>query len=303
MRLKTGLVTVLALSIASLAPTAAHAAKPAPKYYVALGDSLSVGVQPNAAGKSVETHQGYADQLFALKRRSVPGLRLYELGCGGENTESMLGTGPRTFCQYGRDRRIGYGTVRKGSQIKAAENFLREHRGHIAFVTIDIGANNVDGCARGANVDLACLNNGIAAIKRDVPKISRRLRAAAGRNVPIAGMTLYDPFLVLYFDPNTRSIAQSSVAFAKVVNQAISDAHKRNGITRVADVFSAFRTADTTAVTFSGPPTNNQAQQVPRDVERICTLTWMCAARPRGPNIHANAAGYGVIARTFKPLV
>jgi hypothetical protein len=34
-------------------------------YYLALGDSLSQGVQPDAAGASVETGQGYADQLHA----------------------------------------------------------------------------------------------------------------------------------------------------------------------------------------------------------------------------------------------
>jgi hypothetical protein len=27
--------------------------------------------------------------------------------------------------------------------------------------------------------------------------------------------------------------------------------------------------------------------------------TWMCAAPPVGPNIHANQLGYGVIANTF----
>jgi hypothetical protein len=56
-------------------------------------------------------------------------------------------------------------------------------------------------------------------------------------------------------------------------------------------------------VTYSGPITNNQPQQVPRNVERICKYTWMCVPRPVGPNIHANTAGYGVIANTFKPLV
>jgi lysophospholipase L1-like esterase len=303
MRPKLALVAALALSLAAVAPAAARAAKPSPKYYVALGDSLSVGVQPLASGKSVETRQGYVDQLYALKRRSIRGLRLHKLGCGGETTSSMLGTGPKSFCQYAGDRRIGYSKQRHGSQLGAAETFLRRHRGQIAFVTIDIGANNVDSCAKGGNVNFTCLNDGIASIKNDVPLISRRLRAAAGRSVPIVGMTLYDPFLEFYFNPSTRGLAGGSVTLAKSVDTAISDAHKRNGVGRVADVFSAFRTTDQTLVTYSGPLTNNRAQRTPRDVERICRLTWMCASRPQGPNIHANQAGYGVIARTFKPLV
>jgi lysophospholipase L1-like esterase len=297
-------VAALALAIAALAPVAAHAA-PKPKYYLSLGDSLSVGVQPNSAGVSVETTRGYADQLFALKRRSVSGLRLYKLGCGGEDTASMLGTGPKSHCQYQGDRRLRYSARRKGSQIAAAETFLRRHRGQVAFVTIDIGANDVDGCATGGHVDATCLNNGIAAIKRNVPKISRRLRAAAGSRVPIVGMTLYDPFLELHFssDPNVRNLAQASVLLAKSVNQSITDGHKRNGVGKVADVSKAFQTTDTTPVTYSGPLTNNQPQQVPRNVERICRLTWMCVPRPVGPNIHANVTGYALIARTFRPLV
>src|ERR1700704_3985738 len=303
MHLKTGLAAALAVLIAALAPAAAQAAKP--KYYVALGDSLSVGVQPNSSGASVETSHGYATQLLALKRRSIPGLRLYDLGCGGEDTASMLGTGPKTRCQYSGDHRIGYGTHRKGSQIGAAEKFLRAHRGQVAFVTIDIGANDVDGCATGGKVDFNCLNAGVAAIKKNIPKISKRLRAAAGRGVTIVGMTLYDPFLYLHFDPNpgTRGLAQTSVSLAKNGNQAITDGHKRNGVTKVADVFTAFRTADTSLVSYTGALTNNQPQQVPRNVERICKLTWMCGPRPVGPNTHANATGYGVIAKTFKPLV
>ena len=303
MRLKTGLVAALALTIAALAPAAAQAAKP--KYYLALGDSLSVGVQPNSAGVSVETSQGYARQLFALKRRSIPGLRFYDLGCGGEDTASMLGIARKAHCQYQGDRRLGYSSRKKGSQIAAAEKFLREHRGQVAFVTIDIGANDVDGCATGGKVNVACLNAGIASIKRNVPKISKRLRAAAGRGVTIVGMTLYDPFLELHFssDPSVSGLAQASVQLAKSVNQSITDGHKRNGVTKVADVFKAFQTTVTTPVTYSGPLTNNQPQQVPRNVERICRLTWMCVPRPVGPNIHANVTGYALIARTFKPLV
>jgi hypothetical protein len=285
MRFKTGLTAALAVTIAALAPAAAQAAKP--KYYLSLGDSLSVGWQPNSAGVGRETSQGYANQLFALKRRSIANLRLYKLGCAGEDTASMLGTGPKTFCQYTGDRRIGYSKRRKGSQIAAAEKFLRGHRGQVAFVTIDI----------------ACLNAGVAAIKRDIPKISKRLRAAAGRNLVIVGMTLYDPFLELYFDPNTRGLAVASPGLAKQVNQSITDGHKRNGVTRVADVSKAFSTDVTTQVLYSGPLTNNQPQQVPQNVERICRYTWMCVLKPVGPNIHANATGYGVIANTFRPLV
>jgi hypothetical protein len=42
---------------------------------------------------------------------------------------------------------------------------------------------------------------------------------------------------------------------------------------------------------------------VPLNVARICTWTWMCAPAPVGPNIHANAAGYRVIAAAFERAI
>jgi hypothetical protein len=63
----------------------------------------------------------------------------------------------------------------------------------------------------------------------------------------------------------------------------------RLGGFRVADVAGAFATTDTTLV--DGRPVN---------VTRICAWTWMCAPAPLGPDIHANRAGYAVIARAFR---
>jgi hypothetical protein len=63
---------------------------------------------------------------------------------------------------------------------------------------------------------------------------------------------------------------------------------------RVADVAGAFRTAD-----FTGQASGPAAGPVPRNVALICTWTWACARPPRGPNEHANSAGYRVIARAF----
>ena len=79
-------------------PTARPAATAVPvTYYLALGDSLSQGVQPDAAGASVETGQGYPDQLYAMLHRSQPALRLVKLGCPGETTGSMIHGG---ICRY-----------------------------------------------------------------------------------------------------------------------------------------------------------------------------------------------------------
>ena len=39
---------------------------------------------------------------------------------------------------------------------------------------------------------------------------------------------------------------------------------------------------------------------VPRNVARICALTWMCAPPPYGPNQHPNADGYRVISQAIE---
>ena len=39
--------------------------------------------------------------------------------------------------------------------------------------------------------------------------------------------------------------------------------------------------------------------EVPLNVARICMWTWVCAPAPLGPDNHANADGYRVIAGAF----
>jgi len=83
--------------------------------------------------------------------------------------------------------------------------------------------------------------------------------------------------------------------FAAGVNRILARRYHRYGA-RVADVFAAFHSTDFGP---GGPAGASRAAKPPPNVTTICSLTWMCAASPRGPNEHANAAGYLVIARTF----
>jgi hypothetical protein len=67
--------------LASAGAPDTHAKADAPSCYLALGDSLPQGIQPDAAGADIPTSQGYPDQLYAALRRSHPGLRLAKIGC------------------------------------------------------------------------------------------------------------------------------------------------------------------------------------------------------------------------------
>ena len=106
----TSAVTLTAPALAAPGKSAAHA----PHYYVALGDSLSVGVQPDATGVNRGSDEGYPDQLHALLRTTVPRLRLVKLGCSGETTLTMMDGG---VCRYP-----------KGSQLAEAVAFLAHDR-------------------------------------------------------------------------------------------------------------------------------------------------------------------------------
>ena len=280
MRIKLALLAV-PLIVAVLLPSAAQARKV--RYYVSLGDSLAVGFQPSKTGRGHTTRQGYVDQLYKTERRRLRGLRMVKLGCAGEDTLSISTNS--SACSYGGHR----------NQLEAAEAFLRKHRRQIAFVTIDIGANDIDSCVDSSGtVDFGCIGAGLASTKRNVPRIARRLRRAGGKRMRILGMNYYDPFLALYLkgDSANRAVATASVALADQFNGNIGAGYRRYKI-RIVDVARAFDTHDT------GQTTLAPFGALPVNVARICKYTWMCTPEPQGPDIHAKPGGYKLIARTF----
>jgi lysophospholipase L1-like esterase len=254
-----------------------------PTYYLALGDSLSQGVQPDAAGASVETGQGYANQLYAMLRRGQPALQLVKLGCPGETTATMIHGG---ICRY-----------HGGSQLAAAVAFLNAHRGHVYLVTLDIGANDPEDCGS-SGISLRtltnCIGTGIPDAVSNLDTILARLRAAAGPDVRIVGMSYYLPALAEWRDglPG-QAIAWVSERLAAGYNDLLDRAYAQSDV-RVANVFGAFDTSD-----FGNRQTVAGVGTVPRNVALICQWTWECASPPRGPNQHANQAGYAVIAQAF----
>jgi lysophospholipase L1-like esterase len=287
-RVRISLVVAAALAAAVTACSGPGASAPSDiaagpaTYYVALGDSLSQGVQPDTAGTSVETAQGYADQLYALLHGSQPALRLVKLGCPGETTGTMIRGG---FCRYAG-----------GSQLAAATAFLTAHRGDVSLVTIDIGANDPEDCGSLASLRAitSCEGTDLPQAVGNLGEILARLRAAAGPGVRIVGMSYYLPSLAEWRNglPG-QAVARLSARLAAGYNDLLDRAYVTGGA-RVADVFGAFSTSD-----FGNLVTVPGVGTVPRNVALICQWTWACASPPRGPNQHANQAGYGVIARAF----
>ena len=280
-----GLVMTVVAALTSTGTSGPSADRAGPKtsYYVAVGDSLSRGVQPDPDGVSLPTGQGYANQLYAMLRRGHPGLRLVKLGCNQETTGTMIGGGG--LCRYPG-----------GSQLAAAAGFLRAHHGQIRLVTMDIGANDPDSCVtRQAVLGMAaCVTKSFPDTAANLTKIMYRLRAAVGDRVRIIGMNYYVPALAQWRDGLLgQAVAQVSERVVAGYNQMLAAVYKAFGA-RVADVFGAFHSAD-----FDGRVTLRTVGTVPRNVAAICQWTWECAPPPRGPNVHARPAGYRVIARAF----
>ena len=90
-----------------------------------------------------------------------------------------------------------------------------------------------------------------------------------------------------------QAFAEASEELAVTFNGLLSNVYQEFGA-RIADVFSAFQSAD-----FTDQVTLPDIGTVPRNVALICEWTWECAPPPRGPDEHANTIGYGIIALTF----
>jgi lysophospholipase L1-like esterase len=269
-----GAALLLLTGVAHPMAAGSPAPSPAPTWYLALGDSIAAGWQP--IGRPEDDHvtdMGYPDQLWLMARTWVPDLQLVKLGCPGESTASISQASTR--CSYAH-----------GSQLAEAVAFLEAHPGQVAFITIDTGFSDFP-CDTG----VACVAPGIESISEHLPGVLGALRDAAP-DVPIAGMTIYDPFLPAWLTGD-EATAQLSLVVVGSINSTLSRIYADAGA-RVADVAGAFETGDiATMVPLAGHGL------VPRDVAVVCAWTWLCVPPPLGPDRHPNVLGQRAIADAF----
>ncbi len=260
-------------------------------YYLSLGTSLSVGVQPTSGGTPLPTDDGYADQLFdAIKADFEAGgsppreLRLVKLGCPGETLDDMINGGN---CPY-----------LAGAQLDAAVDFLADNGDRVHLVTIDMGANDFRnaGCITDT-VDINCATDVSIQIGNDLTTVLNALQTAANANVTIVGMNYYNPYLSSWLDgPEGQVLAVASSQAVAVATDTLNTTFAAAGMP-VADVATAFESDDfVNMVPTSFPEPNDM---LPVSVANICSFTYQCDPAPVGPDIHANVAGYSVIADAF----
>ena len=234
------------------------------KYYLALGDSLAYGFQPD-----LDFNDGYADDFYAnLKTHGTTSLA--NMGCPGETSTTMIKGG----CKFSVLRKYFY----LGPQLSAAVKYLKNRPGLVSPVTLDMGANdllpdiNTSNCTISSNFsnDLATLDANLTGT------ILPQLQSAMTVNGHVTG----DLILMNYYDPY-QNICPNTVPYIQTINSHLaSDMH---GFGSIVDVFTAFGG--------SGVPNHN-----------ICTYTWMCSiftdihATTKGYSVIAttfeNGAGY-----------
>jgi lysophospholipase L1-like esterase len=267
------------------APAVAGSASKRPVYYLALGDSLSKGVQLE---DGVATDKGYVNHIFAALKASNPRLELHQLGCEvTETTRTMLRGGGT--CSY-----------KHRSQLGDAIAFLRKHRGSVGHVSLDIGANDIEPCVVGLHIDDECIRDAFMQVAANLPPILAALRLAAGPHVPIVAMNYYNPIVaawltVLQGIPEGPEVAAKSAETLASFNALLGAIY---GFFRipVADVAGAFLSADFTPVPEAGG--------IPVNVLQVCELTFMCPTETGvAPDIHPTDAGYERIAQAFLAIL
>jgi lysophospholipase L1-like esterase len=256
-----------------------------PTFYLDLGGSASVGVQPtliNPRGQWTAT--GYANDLVAYEGTRGVTLALTQLGCPGETTATML---------LGGDHCYAAGET----QLHEAMAFLLAHNTQAGVVTIDLGFNNLRLCLEHQTVDSLCVTHELSQIHQQLPMMIEVLKSAAGPDVSFVGLGHYNPFLADSLQGRVgKLISATSNYVVGQLNATLQGVYARTGVS-MAMVGGAFESRDVALVNMVG------VGMVPENVANACALTWMCQPAPMGPNIHPNDAGYTAIATAIEGVL
>jgi lysophospholipase L1-like esterase len=240
-------------------------------YYLALGDSVAFGYQPN-----FDWNHGYTDQWFdELQHHGV--LQMTNYACPEETSTTFIWGG----CSVWFLQRSPH----VGSQLSAAVRFIKAHPGQVSPVSLDIGANDVldEIDASTCSVNLSGFTSDLATLSFNLNYIILPQLTGA---LTVANHRTGDLVLMLYYNPY-QNACPGSVVYIQMLNNVIRSAATNFGLP-TADTYTAFS---------SGGVTPNP---------NICDYTWMCQRNdihPTGGRWGEPGNGYGVIAQSFESAV
>jgi len=228
-------------------------------YYLALGDSIAYGFQPDKGTRPSAFRTGYVDLFGARLRKLSPKIQVVNFGCPGESTV--------TFTR-GRCPTLAEGVKLhdpfRGSQLGAALSFLRAHPDRVSPITLTLWGNDLLPLSqKGKRAPRA-----IASFASRFSSILQRLRVAA----PTAEIIVTGAW-----NPEADRLEQARPLY-RSLDAAIARAAATSRV-RVANIFAAFN-----------PPGNVRTQRA-----RLCALTFFCS---KG-DPHPTDAGYRAMANAF----
>jgi lysophospholipase L1-like esterase len=276
----TILIAVISALAALVFATARADAAGGTHYYLAMGDSLAQGSQPNDTFPPYYQPDGYVPQVYAVLLADEPKLILDNISCGGEGTVSMIdGSQPQSVGSSCGSPDFYRHWYPHRTQLAEAVNFLAAHKDKAELVTIDIAGNDLAFCLFDAADLGGCLNNVFATVAANLDTILTELQAASP-DASIVGMTYYNPVACAYFFGQGEQAAFVS-GLVQTLNSELVSVYAAHGVP-VADVAGAF----------------SVGAGLEAEATAALNWTWFCSADHPG-DVHPNDAGYEVIAQAF----
>ncbi len=231
-------------------------------YYLALGDSIAYGFQPdkaNAGARPSDFDTGYVDLFAAQLRKLSPKIQVVNYGCPGETTVTFT----RGGCPWLAEGNKLHDTFR-GSQLKAAESVIKAHPGEVSPITVTLWGNDLAPLsAKGKGAPRA-----IASVAARLNVALQRLRAAApDAEIIVTGA----------WNPEADQLKKTEPLY-RSLDTAIARAAAKSGA-HVANTFAVF----------------NGSGSVRAQRARLCARSFICSQG----DVHPTDAGYRAMADAF----
>ena len=228
-------------------------------YYLALGDSMSYGLQPGKGPRPSAFTTGYVDVFAAKLRKLAPEIQVVNYGCPGESSVTFR----RGGCPWLAEGMKLHDPFR-GSQLEAALAFLRAHPEEVSPITVALWGNDLlPLSAKGKGASKA-----IASFAARYDAILKRLRSTA----PTAEI-----IVIGAWNPEADKLEDANPLY-RSLDAAIRKT-AASSRARVANMLAAFN-----------GPGGISAQKA-----RLCRFTFFCT---KG-DPHPTNAGYRAMAGAF----
>jgi len=260
-KLRTGLAALVAAALTTIGLTTPSQAAETEStaWYLAIGDSVSKGLQP---GLGIDPDGGFTGQVLDHLQASNDKYKQRNLACHVTETSiEMINGGD---CPY-----------EEGSQLAQALVFLRAHSDTTGVVSLTIGGNDVSPCLGAGDVAAiqVCIGQRLQQLAANLSRILHDVHEAAPNAMVVVG-NYYNPYVI---HPTMGAL---SVQAASALNSVIAQVAGAYG-DPVADVAHEFHSAP------EYPIAEAQAW--------VCQQTYMCAIG----NIHPRNSGYDLLAAAF----